>query len=208
MRVDIHAHYQSKEYIDLLASLGGNVNPFTRNLPAGGDQADLDARFQLMKDAGAEGAKLDLVWLPGKIGRDAELSEYLIDAWGKIGLKVNSVSKDVAAWTATSRAIAPESRSDMIVLSHGNSLGDSGQTIGSYLICEGSMAHVCDPKADQLYKDSNAATGETRVKALRAIWAYAYEEQPLITFFHQTWLHGVSEKLKWAPRPDSVLQFK
>ena len=54
MRVDIHAHYQSKEYIDLLASLGGNVNPFARNPPAGGDQADLDARFQLMKDAGVE----------------------------------------------------------------------------------------------------------------------------------------------------------
>lgn len=54
MRVDVHAHYQPKEYFDMLACLGTGVTPFTRNMRAGADPADLAARLQIMTDAGVQ----------------------------------------------------------------------------------------------------------------------------------------------------------
>lgn len=55
MRVDVHAHYTPEEYFELLASFGREVTPYlTRDMRAGGNQADLDARFQMMNDAGVQ----------------------------------------------------------------------------------------------------------------------------------------------------------
>lgn len=54
MRIDVHAHYQPKGYYDVLARFGRDVTPFTRNKLAGGNQADLNARLQMMNNAGVQ----------------------------------------------------------------------------------------------------------------------------------------------------------
>jgi predicted TIM-barrel fold metal-dependent hydrolase len=54
MRIDVHAHYLSKEYLDLLDGLGG-IEPGTetgRPIVYPGLSADLDARFSVMERAG------------------------------------------------------------------------------------------------------------------------------------------------------------
>jgi 6-methylsalicylate decarboxylase len=53
MRIDVHAHYWTEDYLDLLAGLGNAGAAAARGIGAGGG-AELDARLQLMDRAGVE----------------------------------------------------------------------------------------------------------------------------------------------------------
>jgi aminocarboxymuconate-semialdehyde decarboxylase len=53
MRIDVHAHYWSEDYIELLVELGHADAAAVRGLGAGGG-AELDARLRLMDRAGVE----------------------------------------------------------------------------------------------------------------------------------------------------------
>lgn len=53
MRIDVHAHYWTADYLDLLADLGKDDANAARGLAAG-DGAELDARLRLMEQAGIE----------------------------------------------------------------------------------------------------------------------------------------------------------
>jgi 6-methylsalicylate decarboxylase len=53
MRIDVHAHYWTEDYIDLLVDLGQAGTVMARGLGAGGG-AELEARLRLMDRAGIE----------------------------------------------------------------------------------------------------------------------------------------------------------
>jgi predicted TIM-barrel fold metal-dependent hydrolase len=53
MRIDVHAHYWTEDYLDLLADLGKANAGAVRGIGAGGG-AELDARLRLMDRAGVE----------------------------------------------------------------------------------------------------------------------------------------------------------
>ena len=53
MRIDVHAHYWTEDYLDLLADLGRPDTGVARGLGAGGG-AELDARLRLMDRAGVD----------------------------------------------------------------------------------------------------------------------------------------------------------
>ena len=52
MRIDVHAHYWTDGYLSLLAEYGKTDTDAQRGRGAGGDAAELDARFALMDAAG------------------------------------------------------------------------------------------------------------------------------------------------------------
>ncbi|NMO51481.1 amidohydrolase [Actinoplanes sp. TBRC 11911] len=53
MRIDVHAHLWTDEYLDLVEAYGQNASVH-RGLGAGGSAAELDARFRLMDSAGVD----------------------------------------------------------------------------------------------------------------------------------------------------------
>jgi 6-methylsalicylate decarboxylase len=53
MRIDVHAHYWTDDYLDLLADLGHTDTATQRGLGAGGGE-ELEARLQLMHRAGVD----------------------------------------------------------------------------------------------------------------------------------------------------------
>jgi aminocarboxymuconate-semialdehyde decarboxylase len=53
MRIDVHAHYWTEDYLDLLVNLGKTDAGAVRGIGAGGG-AELDARLKLMDRAGVE----------------------------------------------------------------------------------------------------------------------------------------------------------
>jgi aminocarboxymuconate-semialdehyde decarboxylase len=53
MRIDVHAHYWTEDYLDLLVDLGKTDTDTQRGMGAGGG-AELDARLRLMDRAGVE----------------------------------------------------------------------------------------------------------------------------------------------------------
>jgi aminocarboxymuconate-semialdehyde decarboxylase len=52
IRVDVHAHYFPTEYLDVLVRYGSTATGIARNLLSTGSQADLNARFDMMDQAG------------------------------------------------------------------------------------------------------------------------------------------------------------
>ena len=53
MRIDVHAHYWTEDYLDLLVDLGKTDAGAVRGIGAGGG-AELQARLRLMERAGIE----------------------------------------------------------------------------------------------------------------------------------------------------------
>src|ERR1700745_291848 len=53
MRIDVHAHYWTDDYLDLMAELGKTDTDTQRGTGAGGG-AELDARLRLMDRAGVD----------------------------------------------------------------------------------------------------------------------------------------------------------
>src|SRR5690348_2993772 len=53
MRIDVHAHYWTDDYLDLIVDLGNSSANMARGLGAGGD-AQLDKRLKLMQRAGID----------------------------------------------------------------------------------------------------------------------------------------------------------
>src|SRR5579859_3304649 len=53
MRIDVHAHYWTDDYLDLIVDLGNSSANMARGLGAGGD-AQLDNRLKLMERAGID----------------------------------------------------------------------------------------------------------------------------------------------------------
>src|SRR5271167_820044 len=53
MRIDVHAHYWTDDYIDLLVDLGQAAAVMARGIGAGGG-TELEARLRLMDRAGVE----------------------------------------------------------------------------------------------------------------------------------------------------------
>jgi 6-methylsalicylate decarboxylase len=53
MRIDVHAHYRTDDYLDLMADLGKTDTDTQRGLGAGGGD-ELDVRLKLMDGAGVD----------------------------------------------------------------------------------------------------------------------------------------------------------
>ena len=53
MRIDVHAHYWTDAYLDMLVELGRTDSATQRGIGAGGG-AELDARLRLMDRAGVD----------------------------------------------------------------------------------------------------------------------------------------------------------
>jgi aminocarboxymuconate-semialdehyde decarboxylase len=54
MRIDVHAHLWSEQYLDLLEGFGNTATAVHRGLGAGPADGELDARFALMESAGID----------------------------------------------------------------------------------------------------------------------------------------------------------
>lgn len=54
MRIDVHAHYFPTEYLNLLDKLGSPLTRGARNMQAGKEPGDLEARFAMMDEAGID----------------------------------------------------------------------------------------------------------------------------------------------------------
>lgn len=71
MRIDVHAHYYPSEYLDGLDRAGGPNTAVARASAAGGDPADLRARFALMDSAGVDMQVLSVSTLFPYVEREA-----------------------------------------------------------------------------------------------------------------------------------------
>jgi|SRR5579862_6508243 len=74
-RIDVHAHYFPIEYLDMLVRYGSTATGIARNVLSTGSQVDLNARFEMMDQAGVQKQILSAApQLPYFLARDHAIS--------------------------------------------------------------------------------------------------------------------------------------
>ncbi len=163
---------------------------------------DLAKAKQLIKDAGAQGAKLTMFSRTGFYPRVEELGEFLVESWRAIGLDVNVQFLDAAGWADKIYAVKPEQNpADIALGKHENDTYDSSKSAESYLTCDGNISTVCDEVMDSLVRQAGAAEGDKRAQLYSQAWSRAQEVVPWGGIANFVIVYAWSDKLQWDTPP-------
>jgi len=169
---------------------------------------DPNGARQLLKEAGAEGAKFTLISQQGYGIMGGDLMEALVGFWQKIGLNVNLQMVEAAKRTEYMAATKPGApQSELLHVQHGNDLMDSELTLTSYYLGSGGNSQLSDPKLDDLIDKARPLSGDARSKAFREAWAYAYDQYAWIPVNIPEIIFGLGKNVDWTPRLDGIVYF-
>jgi 6-methylsalicylate decarboxylase len=185
MRIDVHAHYWTEDYLDLLAGLGQADAGAARGLGAG-DGAELEARLRLMDRAGVQVQVLSACpQVP--YGEDAEkageAAQFVNDQYAGL---VERYPDRFAAFAALPLPHVEESIGEM-----GRALDELGMA-GIGLTTSAAGHALVEPEFEPVFAELNA-----RSAVLYLHPAGNSACSPLIGDYHLTWMVG-------APVEDTI----
>jgi len=157
---------------------------------------------ELLEEAGATGAALELVGESGRWLKDKELVEAVAAQLEAVGL---DIEVNIAEWSDwldllfAGREAAP----DLQYSSHDNVLLDADRTLSGMFTLGGSQAAYNNSTVDQLVEDARTETGvETREDMYHQAVQTIYDEAACIFMLNLDNIYGLSERLEWTPRLD------
>ncbi|MCB1247465.1 MAG: ABC transporter substrate-binding protein, partial [Acidimicrobiia bacterium] len=168
---------------------------------------DVDKAKQLIAEAGAEGATIDIVGESGRWLKDRELIETVANYWSDAGLTPNVQIFEFGEYL--NRLFDRETRAASIFVSMSNELLDASRTYDAYYAMDGTGASNNDEEMTQWIKD--AAT-ETDPAARQELYEMAGERACDDAYFaflvdiEDT--YGATARLVWQPRVDAKLLVK
>jgi 6-methylsalicylate decarboxylase len=185
MRIDVHAHYWTEDYLDLLAGLGQTDTGIARGLGAG-DGAEFEARLRLMDRAGVQLQVLSACpQVPS--GDDAEkageAAQFVNDQYAGL---VERYLDRFAAFAALPLPHVEESIGEM-----GRALDELGMA-GIGLTTSAAGHALVEPEFEPVFAELNA-----RSAVLYLHPAGNSACSPLISDYHLTWMVG-------APVEDTI----
>ena len=171
---------------------------------------DVNKAKQLVKDAGAEGAKLEYVTTKGRFARDDELAEALTNMFNAAGLSTKVTMLDNVGWRDYMYGIAPDQKhSDLFQINSGNEAGDSSQTLEPWFRTKGQRSLTADAQVDKSMDDGRKSTNmDERAKLYGQAWARLSSEFLYVPIAHLGIVHGTSKRLTWEPRLDGQVMVK
>jgi 6-methylsalicylate decarboxylase len=185
MRIDVHAHYWTEDYLDLLADLGKADTGVARGRGAGGG-AELEARLRLMDRAGVQLQVLSACpQVPsGEDGEKAgEAAQFVNDQYAGL---VERYPDRFAAFAALPMPHVEESIGEM-----GRALDELGMAgIGMNTSAAGRA--LVEPDFEPVFAELNS-----RSAVLYLHPAGNSACSPLISDYHLTWMVG-------APMEDTI----
>jgi peptide/nickel transport system substrate-binding protein len=168
---------------------------------------DLNDAKALVKAAGAEGAKLDLIVRTDLIPNVSELGEALQAMIEQTGLKVNLVPMEAAPWRDLLFANKEgQKRTDLIIISASNIQFDSSRVINFYFGL-GQFSHADSKEFQDKMDKAAASSGDARVAAYRALWKEIDDNYWVVPIFGIDYIHGLSKRVEWTPRDDGFVYF-
>lgn len=185
MRVDVHAHYWTDDYLDQVAALGRTDTVTQRNVGAGGG-AELEARLKLMDRAGVDVQVLSAApQLP--YGSDARravaAARFVNDQYAEL---VDRVPDRFLAFAATPMPHIDESIAEM-----GRALDELGM-VGVAMTTTVLGHALVEPRFEPIFGELDR---RKTVLYLHPVGNSACT--PLIENFHMTWMVG-------APMEDTI----
>jgi peptide/nickel transport system substrate-binding protein len=163
---------------------------------------DPQMAMDLLEEAGATGATLELVGESGRWLKDKELVEAVAAQLEAVGLDIDVNIAEWSDWLDLLFAGA-EAAPDLQYSAHDNVLLDADRTLTGMFTTGGSQAAYGNPTVDQLVEDART---ETDVAAREAMYQEVvqtlYDEAACIFLLNLDNIYGMSENLDWAPRLD------
>ncbi len=165
---------------------------------------DPEKAQQLIADAGAEGASIQVVSTSGRWLKDREITEAVAGYWTEAGLNVEVQIFEFDEYL--DRLFDRETRAPAIFVTSSNELLDASRVAASYYRMDGVGASNEDAELADLL---DQAAVETDVDAREELYAQATQlacDQAYFAFLLNIEdVYGMSERLQWEPRVDAKL---
>jgi peptide/nickel transport system substrate-binding protein len=160
---------------------------------------------QLVQEAGAVGAPLELIIREANFAKITELGEAITNSVSAAtGLKMTPRNMEASQWRESLFAVKPgEKRSDTFMTAASNPTFDSSRVLDAYYGCKGRFSHFCDEAFTQKMDQASAASGEERRKLYQELWQTAYDNYWVLPLLGLDYVHGSSAKVVWTPRIDN-----
>ncbi len=157
---------------------------------------------ELLEEAGATGATLELVGESGRWLKDKELVEAVAAQLEAVGLNVDAKIVEWSDWLDLLFA-GREAAPDLQYSSHDNVLLDADRTLSGMFTLGGSQAAYNNPTVDQLVEDARTETDvETREDMYHQAVQIIHDEAACIFLLNLDNIYGLSERMDWTPRLD------
>jgi peptide/nickel transport system substrate-binding protein len=168
---------------------------------------DPDKAKQLLQQAGADGASIQLVGESGRWLKDRELIEAVGNYWTEVGLKV-----DVQIFTFDeylNRLFDQKTRPDSIFVSSSNELLDADRGYSTYYQMGGVGSSNDDKQLAGLIEDARTETDtDRRLADYQQASKLACDQAYFVWLLNTEDVYGMSANLQWQPRVDAKLLVK
>jgi peptide/nickel transport system substrate-binding protein len=165
---------------------------------------DPDKARQLIEEAGATGASIELVGPGGRWLNDRETVESIAAFWTEAGL---DVTVTIPEWSEyLSRIFDPVNRPDVYYSSSANELFDADRSVTAYYHKDSPGASNDDAELAGWIDQARFETDPVARQALYSQILKRSEEQGLVaSLLNVQDIYGLSERLSWEPRVDGKL---
>ena len=168
---------------------------------------DPDRARDLIAEAGAEGAEIELVGTAGRWLKDREVVEVVAEYWSEIGVEPNVRIFEFGEYL--NRLFDRETRADAIFVVSSNALLDADRQLSAYYHMDGIGASNSN---EEMAAQIAAARTETDVEAREDLYheavQTAYDEAYFAFLLNINDIYGAAEDLDWEPRVDAKLLVK
>ena len=197
---------------------GGYAEPATQAIApyVFGFNPDLEPREfdperarQLLEEAGAAGAPVELMGSRGRWTSDAQLGEALAAMLRDVGFTVElqqpPFTEWLEVWFDPNDAAAPE----MVLVNHSNELFESAKSVQQLLTCEGESSATCFPELNELALQAlDEPDEEQRQLLYEQVFEIAHERILYLTIAEVPRLSFLDEGLEWDALPGGFLLFQ
>jgi peptide/nickel transport system substrate-binding protein len=161
----------------------------------------------LLKEAGAEGAAIELVGTAGRWLKDRETVEAIAAYWQAVGLKVDVKILEFDGYLK--RLFDRQSRPQAVYVSHANPLLHADRTLSDYYHEKGRGSSNKDAELAALIERARSETDTARQAELyHTIMKRTHEQAYFVTLVGIDVLYGLSQRMDWTPGVDGKFLVK
>jgi peptide/nickel transport system substrate-binding protein len=165
---------------------------------------DVAKAKKLIKEAGAEGATVELIGTSGRWLKDRDLVETVAAYWNKIGIKVNVRIFEFSEYL--NRLFDRKTRADSIFVAASNELLDADKTFSAYYNKSGIGSSNTDDKMGAMIDEARSEIDvKKRLNLYHQVVKHAYDQAYFVWLLNIEDVYGLSERLDWAGRVDARL---